>query len=334
MRILDTLAARARVRPRRILFPESGDPRVLEAVAELQRTGWVEPLLLGDAEPLRGALEAVGGDPDAIRILPGSGEGVGDGTPGTSALAAHLHTRRRAKGMSVEEARVAMRDPLLRAGALVALGGADGAVAGSRSPTGDVIRAGLWCVGMADGVRTVSSSFHMVLGEGRDERVLTFTDCAVVPDPDPVTLAHIAASAARARRQVFGDAPVVAFLSYSTRGSAEGPSVTRVREALRHFFELEPGIPADGEFQADAALVESVARRKAPDSAVGGSANVLVFPNLDAGNIGYKLVERLAGARAIGPILQGLERPWNDLSRGATAEDIVQVAVITSLMAR
>lgn len=239
--------------------------------------------------------------------------------------------------MSEAEAQTWMRDPLVRAAALVALGAADGALAGAEASTADVIRAALWCIGPAEGIRTVSSSFHMIFDPGERagdvERVLTFTDCAVVPDPNPRELAHIAVSAARARRAIFGDAPVVAFLSYSTRGSAEGPSVTRVREALALFRELEPGIPSDGEFQADTALVEAVARRKAPDSAVGGAANVLVFPNLDAGNIGYKLVERLAGARAIGPVLQGLARPYNDLSRGASVADIVDAAVMTSLMA-
>jgi phosphate acetyltransferase len=327
MKTLAALRARAKARPRRILFPEGEDPRVLAAVAEIQRGAWVLPILLGDPDRIRAGLEAQGGDPDQTPIVPLLG--------GTSVgkYAEYLHARRRAKGMSEAEARGWVRDPLIRGAAMVAMGEADGAVAGALASTADVIRAGLWCIGPADGIRTVSSSFHMILADDEGERVLTFTDCAVVPDPDASQLAHIAASAAQARRAIFADAPVVAFLSYSTRGSAEGPSVIRVREALAYFRELEPGIPSDGEFQADTALVTEVARRKAPDSAVGGAANILVFPNLDAGNIGYKLVERLAGARAVGPILQGLRRPMNDLSRGASAEDIVDVAVITSLMA-
>jgi phosphate acetyltransferase len=232
--------------------------------------------------------------------------------------------------MGEAEAAEAVRDPLLRATALLALDQVDGVVAGAVASTAQVLRAALWCVGPADGVDVVSSSFHMVF-PGPPERVLTFTDPAVVRDPTGAELAQIARAACRARRAIFGDSPVVAFLSYSTRGSAEGPSVDRVRDAVRRFRDMEPGTPSDGEFQVDTALVAEVARVKAPDSAVGGAANVLVFPSLDAGNIGYKLVERLAGARALGPILQGLRRPVNDLSRGATPEDIAQVGVITAL---
>jgi phosphotransacetylase len=173
----------------------------------------------------------------------------------------------------------------------------------------------------------------MILG-GPPEQVLTFTDCAVVPDPTGPQLAQIAVAAARARRAIFGDSPVVAFLSYSTLGSARGTlGGPGAPGAPALFRDMEPGTPADGEFQADTALVEAVARRKAPGSAVGGHANILVFPDLDAGNIGYKLVERLGGARAVGPMIQGLRRPLNDLSRGASPDDIVEVAVMTSLMA-
>jgi phosphate acetyltransferase len=254
---------------------------------------------------------------------------------GAGKYADRLWTRRRARGMTEPQALELVRDPLIRGALMVALHEVDGSVAGAVHASADVLRAALWCVGPADGIRTVSSSFYMVVPEfrGRGEEVLTFTDCGVVPDPGAPELAQIAAAAARARRSVVGDSPVVAFLSYSTRGSAEGPSVHRVREALSLFRDMEPGVPADGELQADAALIESVARRKTKDSAVGGAANVLVFPSLDAGNISYKLVERLCHARAIGPIVQGLHRPLNDLSRGASSEDIVNVACITALMA-
>lgn len=326
MSVLEELARRARDRRRRVVFPEGGDPRILEAVARLQREGLVDPILIGVPDEMREGLARAGGDPEALTLLDQAG------SDGSGRHARHLWERRRARGLSEEEARRMARDPLIRGAAMVALNEADGMVAGAAHATAEVLRAGLWCVGPADGIRTISSSFHMLL-PGSPERVLTFTDCAVVPDPTGPQLAQIAVAAARARRAVFQDAPVVAFLSYSTLGSAEGPSVERVREALRLFRDMEPGIPSDGEFQADTALVASVARRKAPHSAVGGAANILVFPDLDAGNIGYKLVERLAGARAIGPIVQGLARPVNDLSRGASPEDIAEVAIVTSLMA-
>jgi phosphate acetyltransferase len=325
MSVLDTLADRARRHPRRILFPEGDDPRVLEAAAQLQKDGLAHPVILGIPDAVRDGVLVRGGDPGGIEVLDRRVLGE-DG----EALTHHLWARRRSRGLSEAQAAQVIREPLFRATALLALDRVDGVVAGAMASTAEVLRAALWCVGPADGIDLVSSSFHMIL-PGEPERVLTFTDPAVVPEPTGPQLAQIARAACRARRAIFSDSPVVAFLSYSTRGSAEGPSVSRVRDAVRRFRDMEPGTPADGEFQVDTALVPEVARRKAPDSAVGGAANVLVFPSLDAGNIGYKLVERLAGAMALGPILQGLRRPVNDLSRGATAQDIVQVAVITGL---
>lgn len=326
----EDLRRRAAERPRRIVFPEGNEPRVHEAVARIQEGALLHATLLGEPEGVRAGLEAAGADPDGVQIVdPRPMQGIG---PYTETLL----ERRRARGMTPDEARDRVREPLIRGALMVARGEVDGSVAGSANPTSEVLRAALWCVGPDEGIRTVSSAFYMVVPPFRGSRpeVLTFTDGAVVPDPDASQLSQIAAAAARARRRVVGDSPSVAFLSYSTKGSAEGPSVTRVREALALFKDMEPGVPVDGELQVDAALVESVARRKARYSAVGGSANILVFPDLDAGNIGYKLVERLAGARAVGPIIQGLARPLNDLSRGASPEDIVSVACITSLMAK
>jgi phosphate acetyltransferase len=190
-------------------------------------------------------------------------------------------------------------------------------------------------VGCAPGIDTISSAFYMAVGPFRsdEDEVLTFTDPAVVPEPTPAQLADFAAGAVRGRQRIVGDEPRVAFLSYSTHGSAAGPGVELVREAARLFAEQMPDVVVDGELQGDAALTPDVAERKAPGSAAAGRANILVFPDLDAANIAYKLVERLAGARALGPILQGLARPFNDLSRGASVRDIVEVACITSLMA-
>ncbi len=226
-------------------------------------------------------------------------------------------------------------DALRSAVTRLAAGELDGVVAGAESTTASVLRAGLSILGPADGIRTVSSAFYMVIpaAGGQSERVLTFTDAAVVPLPEPEQLAEIAESACSARTLVVGDEPRVAFLSYATRNSAGGEAVERVEAGLNLFRRRRPDVPADGPLQVDAALIPEISGRKSPGSPVGGRANVLVFPNLDAGNIGYKLVERLGGARALGPILQGLSRPLNDLSRGATVEDIVDVAYITALLA-
>jgi phosphate acetyltransferase len=211
----------------------------------------------------------------------------------------------------------------------------DGVVAGAVATTAMVLRAGLQLLGPAEGTRTVSSAFYMVLPAigGRLEQVLTFTDAGVVPTPTAEQLAEIADSACEARTRIVGDLPRVAFLSYATGDSAGGESVEKVAEGVERFRRRRPDVVADGPLQADAAIVPEVALQKAPGSPLEGRANVLVFPDLDAGNIAYKLVQRLAGARALGPILQGLAAPLNDLSRGASVEDIVEVAYITALLA-
>ena len=250
-------------------------------------------------------------------------------------VAEHFYRRKPERFAGAAGAREIAAEPVNFAAGLVALGEADAAVAGAVYETGAVVRAALLAVGMAAGIETVSSAFYMTVSEREEEgeEVLTFTDCAVVPEPTPDQLVEIALSAVRDRRLIVGDEPRVAFLSFSTKGSAAGPRVQRVQQAVQRFRRMVPDVPADGELQGDAALSVDVARRKAPGSPVGGRANVLVFPDLDSGNIAYKLVQRLAGATATGPILQGLARPVADLSRGADAEDVVDVAAVALLQA-
>ena len=311
MSFLAALRDRAAARSARIGFPEASEPRTLEAIARLAAEDAVQPVVVESAAEID------------MGPLPGSGiEVVDPYAPGRRGEVADLLPEI-SSGGPVDTLRFAVAQ--LKTGRL------DGVVAGARSSTADVVRAGLRILGTAPGIKTVSSSFYMVPTDPSAE-VLTFTDAGVVPAPTPEQLAEIAESACRARRQVVGDEARVAFLSYSTHGSADGDSVRLVREAMRQFRERVPDVICDGELQADAALVPEVAARKAPDSAVAGKANVLVFPDLDAGNIAYKLVQRLAGWHALGPVLQGLAAPLNDLSRGASVDDIVHVAYITALM--
>lgn len=314
--ILKALTERARQLSRTVVFPDSLDPRTLRAAVTLRGAGILRPVLVGPA----GAIAELAG-----REKIGLG-GVEIEDPEKSRHLARL-TGEVAAIAGAPGPAPALKDPLVFGGLMVRCGLADGCVAGSVSKTADVIRAAIRTIGMRPGIGRVSSYFLMVF----PEKVLVFADCAVQPEPGPAELAEIAGLAADNYSLITGTPPVVAFLSFSTKGSAEHPSVARVREAVAIFRRARPEVTADGELQFDAAMDAGVAKHKAPDSPVGGKANVLVFPDLNSGNLGYKIAQRLGGGMALGPILQGLAKPAFDLSRGCTEEDIVLVSVINAL---
>lgn len=321
--LLEQIKEKASKKKKTIVLPESHDERVLRAAEILTAQNIVNVITIGNESKVREDAEKIGINLQGVRIInPETSDKLSD-------FSNLFFNQRKHKGVTIEQARETMKKDLFFGAMLVKEGMADGNVAGSFASTGDVLRAAIQVVGMAEGISIVSSFFLMVF----PEITYSFADCAVVPNPDAIQLADIAISTADNHKKLTGEEPYVAMLSFSTKGSAEHELIDKVRAATQFIKDKRPDLNVDGELQFDAAIVDSIGRKKAPGSSVAGRANVLVFPDLQAGNIGYKIAQRLGKAEAVGPVVQGLKKPLFDLSRGCSVEDIVNTSAIAALMA-
>ncbi|ABQ27551.1 phosphate acetyltransferase [Geotalea uraniireducens] len=332
MHLMEQIKAKAKKNLQTVVLPESYDERMLFAAQKIVEQGLAKIILLGNPAEVSATAQAKGVNLAGVEILDPTA------SPKLNAYVDELVELRKSKGLSKEEATKLLtdKDNLYYAGMMVRMGDAGGEVAGATGTTGNVLKAAFQTVGTAPGIKTVSSFFLMVTQnpDFGENGILLFADCAVNPNPDAQALAEIAVATAR-NCTSFLDVPArVAMLSFSTKGSAAHADIDKVLKALEIAKGIDPALQIDGELQADAALLPKVGEKKAPGSTVAGKANVLIFPDLDAGNIAYKLVERVAGAEAIGPVIQGLAKPVNDLSRGCSVDDIVNVAAITAVQAQ
>ena len=325
MKALNNIFQRAVQAPKRVVLAEGEDPRILEAATIAAARGLAEVILLGDTDKIRAQAAENGFDIGAVNLINPAQSGE------RKRYANALYQLRQAKGMTPEQADERVQDPLYYAQMMVRLGDADGSVAGAVYTTGAVVRSAIQVIGMAPGATMVSSFFLMMMCEPFHELKggVIFSDCGLVINPDAQQLAQIAISAAASAKTLLNEDPRVAMLSFSTSGSATHSAVDKVVEATALVKQQYPDLCIDGDVQLDAAIVAEIAERKVDRSQTKGKANVLVFPNLEAGNIGYKLAERIGKADAIGPILQGLAKPANDLSRGCSVNDVVNVIAIT-----
>ncbi len=320
--LMDAIKQKAIERKKTIVLPESHDVRVIKAASAIKELGIANVITIGNEDAIRQSAASLNVDIQGVRIIDPEKSEL------TSNFANIFFNLRKHKGITIEQARETIKKDLFFGAMLVKEGMADGSVGGSTASTGDVLRAAFQCVGMPDGISIVSSFFLMIF----PERFFSFADCAVVPDPDATQLADIAITTADNHKRLTGEEPNVAMLSFSTKGSARHELVDKVLEATSLAKAKRPDLNIDGELQFDAAIIDSIGKRKAPESDVAGRANVLVFPDLNAGNIGYKIAQRLGGAEAVGPIVQGLKKPLFDLSRGCSVEDIVSTSAIAVLM--